>query len=72
MPSILVNLDARLLKELDQVAPPGQRRRAGFILEAVRDAIRRVEYERMNEAYRRQPDREPIADEWSNLEAWKP
>jgi len=71
MPSILVQLDDSLLRSLNKVAPAGKRQRAEFIRQAVRDAIRKREYEAIREAYRRQPDSAKHADDWSNADEWK-
>ncbi len=72
MPSILIHLDEPLLQALNKVAPTSTRKRADFIRSAVREAIRRREYEQMREAYRKQPDAATDADDWSNAEEWKP
>jgi metal-responsive CopG/Arc/MetJ family transcriptional regulator len=45
MPSILIQLDEALLRSLNKVAPAAKRQRAEFIRQAVRDAIRKREYE---------------------------
>jgi metal-responsive CopG/Arc/MetJ family transcriptional regulator len=72
MPSILIHLDEPLLQALNKVAPAATRKRADFIRGAVREAIRRREYEQMREAYLKQPDAAADADDWSNAEEWKP
>jgi hypothetical protein len=46
--------------------------RAEFIRQAVRNAIRKREYEAIREAYLRQPDSADDADDWSNADEWKP
>jgi metal-responsive CopG/Arc/MetJ family transcriptional regulator len=56
MPSILIQLDEPLLRSLNKVAPAAKRQRAEFIRQAVKDAIRKREYEANREAYLRQPD----------------
>ena len=71
MPSILIQLDEPLLKSLNKVAPAAKRQRAEFIRHAVRDAIRKREFESIREAYLRQPDSPGEADDWSNAEEWK-
>lgn len=71
MPSILVHVDEPLLDALNKVVPPAARKRAEFIRNAVREAIRRREYEQMREAYRRQPDTAADADDWADAEEWK-
>ena len=72
MPSILIQVDEPLLRSLNKVAPAASRRRAEFIRQAVREAIRKREYEQIREAYRLQPDSAEDADDWSNAEEWKP
>ena len=72
MPSILIQVDEPLLRSLNKVAPAASRRRAEFIRQAVREAIRKREYEQIREAYRLQPDSAEDADDWANAEEWKP
>jgi metal-responsive CopG/Arc/MetJ family transcriptional regulator len=72
MPSILIQLDEPLLRSLNKVAPAAKRQRAEFIRQAVKEAIRKREYEAIREAYLRQPDAPGDADDWSNAEEWKP
>jgi metal-responsive CopG/Arc/MetJ family transcriptional regulator len=72
MPSILIQLDERLLRSLNKVAPAAKRQRAEFIRQAVKEVIRKREYEAIREAYRLQPDSPDDADDWSNAEEWKP
>jgi predicted transcriptional regulator len=71
MASILIQLDDATLKSLNKIAPVAKRQRAEFIRQAVKEAIRRREYEQIREAYRRQPDSCSDADDWSNAEEWK-
>ena len=71
MPSILIQLDESLLKSLNKVAPAATRQRAEFIRQAVKEAIRKREYEAIREAYLREPDSPGDADDWSNAEEWK-
>ena len=71
MPSILIQVDEPLLRSLNKVAPAAKRQRAEFIRQAVRDAIRKLEYEQIREAYRLQPDSADKGDDWSNAEDWK-
>lgn len=71
MPSILIQLDEPLLKALNKFAPAARRQRAEFIRQAVREAIRKREYDAIREAYLRQPDSTDDADDWSNAEEWK-
>jgi metal-responsive CopG/Arc/MetJ family transcriptional regulator len=72
MPFILIQLDEPLLRSLNKIAPATKRQRAEFIRQAVRDAIRKREYEGIREAYLRQPDSADDADDWSNPDEWKP
>jgi metal-responsive CopG/Arc/MetJ family transcriptional regulator len=72
MPSILIQLDDSTLKSLNKMAPAAKRQRAEFIRQAVKDAIRKREYEQIREAYLRQPDSAADADDWSSAEEWKP
>ncbi len=51
MPSILIQLDESLLKSLNKVAPAAKRQRAEFIRQAVKEAIRKREYEAIRDAY---------------------
>jgi metal-responsive CopG/Arc/MetJ family transcriptional regulator len=72
MPFILIQFDEPLLQSLNKVAPAAKRHREEFIRQAVREAIRKREYEAIREAYLRQPDSAEHADNWSNAEEWKP
>jgi predicted transcriptional regulator len=72
MPSILIQLDDLTLKSLNKIAPAAKRQRAEFIRQAVKDAIRKREYEQIREAYLRQPDSAADADDWSSAEDWNP
>ena len=54
MTSLLIQLDDSTAKKLERIAPARQRKRADFIREAVKSAIRNHEYARMREAYRLQ------------------
>ena len=69
MKSILVQLDESTYRALEQVAPVAERKRARFIREAIRKAVREQEEERMRLAYLAQPDLEP-GDDWSNAGAY--
>ena len=68
MPSILIQIDDATYKALDQVAPAAKRQRAEFIRQAIKEAIRKREYARIRDAYRKQPDSATEADDWSNCE----
>ncbi len=69
MASILIHLDPPTMAALDRVA--AKRKRAEFIREAIRKAIREAEYEVMRRAYEKQPDSAADADDWSNAEAYE-
>jgi predicted transcriptional regulator len=71
MTSLLIQLDDATAKKLERIAPARQRKRADFIREAVKEAIRNHEYARMREAYRLQPDSAEEADDWSSAEEFK-
>jgi len=63
MPSILVRLDESTLEALDRIAPAVKRKRAEFIRQAVKAAIRKEQYARIREGYRLLPDSAADADE---------
>jgi predicted transcriptional regulator len=71
MPSILIQLDDTTYKALNQIAPAAKRKRTEFIRQAVKEAIRKQEYERIREAYRKQPDSAADSDDWSNCEKFE-
>ena len=72
MKSVLIQLDDQTLTALNRVAAPGKRQRSEFVRQAIRSAIRRAEYRAMQEAYRKQPDMNEPADDWSTPEEFKP
>ena len=71
MPVILIRLDDATFKALNRVAPAANRQRTKFIRQAVKDAIRREEYARIREAYRKQPDSAADSDDWSSCEEFE-
>ena len=71
MPSVLIQLDDATAKKLERIAPARKRKRAEFIREAVKEAIRNHEFARMREAYRLQPDSADEADDWSSAEKFR-
>ena len=71
MPSLWIRIDESTLRSLNKIAPAAKRQRAEFIRRAVKEAIRRQEYELIREAYLRQPDSAADADDWSSAEEWK-
>ena len=70
MPSILIQLDESTLRSLNKIAPASKRQRAEFVRQALKDAIRKREYEQIREAYVRQPDSASDADDWSSADPW--
>lgn len=71
MRSILIQLDEATYKALNEIAPAAKRRRAEFVRQAVREAIRKQEYAKMRDAYRKQPDSVSEADDWTNCEEFQ-
>lgn len=55
MNQVIVELDARTLKRLNQVAPPKARKRSIFIRDAIRKALDALAEEQMERAYREAP-----------------
>jgi metal-responsive CopG/Arc/MetJ family transcriptional regulator len=72
MKNVLVQLDEHTLAALNRIAAPGQRKRSEFIRQAIRRAVRQAEYRAMREAYRKQPDSEVEADQWTTFEEFTP
>ena len=68
VPSVLVQLDDATYKALNQIAPAATRQRTEFMRRAVKEALRRREYARMREAYRKHPDSAAEADDWAACE----
>jgi hypothetical protein len=60
----LIHFDETTLKAIDRIALAAKRNRTDFIRQAVKDAIFRHETERMQEAYRLQPDSAEGSDPW--------
>ena len=71
MKSLLVQLDEPTLRALNRIAPAANRRRAEFVRNAIRKAIRESEEETTRLAYLAKPDSAGDADDWSNAEKWK-
>ena len=69
MPSVLIQLDDATYKTLNKVAPPSKRKRAEFVRQAIRQAIRQLEFAQMRRAYSKQPDSPTPGDDWTN---WEP
>lgn len=72
MRSVLIQLDDELGSELEKVAPAKKRERSAFIRRAIWKTLYRVESDRMDEAYRLQPDSADEADDWSDPLEWNP
>ena len=70
MKSLLIQLDGPTYSALQRVAPAAERKRAEFVRMAIRKAIVEAEEDRTRLAYLKQPDTEPVADDWSDVEAW--
>ena len=71
MRSILIQLDDATYQALNQVAPKAKRHRTEFIRQAIKAAIRRQEYARIREAYRKQPDSAAESANWSSCEEFE-
>lgn len=71
MPEILIHFDEATLKAIDRVAPAAKSKHVDFIHRAVKDALFRLEAERMREAYRLQPDSAEDSNTWELAEEWK-
>ena len=67
----LIDLDESTFAALNHMAP-AKRLRAQFIQDAIRKAVREIEYERIRQAHLAQPDSEAEADDWSTAEEYKP
>ena len=63
---VIVELDEATARELEAVAPSRDRKRSLFIRRALRKALDDAAEQRMADAYRRTPDREPpvYAEAW--------
>jgi Arc/MetJ-type ribon-helix-helix transcriptional regulator len=64
---VLIQLDERLARDLDQVAPAKSRLRSEFIRTAIRKALMEEQERRTRERYLAMPDEEP---ETFDPEAW--
>jgi len=63
MKTLLIRLDDQTLVALHRIAP-ANRKRSEFVRGAIRDAVRRAEYEAIRDAYRKQPDSSLDFGEW--------
>ncbi|HKW99705.1 MAG TPA: ribbon-helix-helix protein, CopG family [Bryobacteraceae bacterium] len=72
MKPILIKLDEPTYKSLNHIAPAARRKRAQFIRDAIRKAVREAQYEQIRRAYKKQPDSEAGADDWSTAEEFQP
>jgi hypothetical protein len=57
---LIVEIDDRMARDLERVAPARSRKRSQFIRTALRRILDEEAEARMAEAYRRQPDVEPV------------
>jgi len=71
MKAVLVQLDDNTYRALNRYAPAAKRKRSQFIRDAIRRAIMAKEYERIREAYERQPDTEAEWTDWSLFGEYK-
>ena len=67
MPSILIHFDEATWRALDRVVAETKGGKSEFIRQAVEEAIRKREFEKIREAYFRQPDTSAV-DDWSTAE----
>ncbi len=72
MKALLIQVDEQTLNALNRVAAPGKRKRSEFVRQAIRSAIREAEYAAMRDAYRKVPDSNVDADDWSTAEEYRP
>lgn len=68
MVQVLVQLDEETLRRLEEVAPARSRLRSRFIRAALQRALAEEQERRTAEAYRRQPDDEPV---YFDASAWQ-
>ena len=71
MKSIPIQVNDTTFRLLDRVAPAAKRQRAQFIHQALLRALMEAEEQRTRAAYRRQPDSESDADDWSTAEEFR-
>ncbi|MBI2687722.1 MAG: hypothetical protein HYX27_15535 [Acidobacteria bacterium] len=72
MKSVLVQLDDETMAQLNEVAPPASRARTKFIRRAIKEALLRSEFDRMEEAYRREPQEFVDGGDWDDPLPWEP
>ncbi len=72
MKQVLIELDDETAADLDAVAPARSRKRSDFIRAAIRKALRDIREQKVEEAYRRQPDTEPAHFEAAAWEVREP
>ena len=68
MKQILLEVDDETAARLDEVAPARSRKRSEFIRAAIRQALWQIQEQATEEAYRRQPDVEPV---YFEAKAWE-
>lgn len=71
MRSVLVQFDDDTFRKLNQAVPPPKRKRAEFIRDAVKEALRKRAFAHMRQAYLKHPDSATDGDDWSNCEEFK-
>jgi hypothetical protein len=71
MAQVLLHFDNATLQAIDRIAPAAKRKRAEFIRQTVKDAIFRMETERMRQGYGLQPDSDDGSEVWELPEDWK-
>ena len=69
---ILIELDEVTVRQLEAVAPARSRKRSEFIRDAIRRRLDQIVYAQIEEAYRRQPDADPVHFDPRVWDEWKP
>jgi hypothetical protein len=69
--SIHVQLDDETIARIDQATSPGRSARADFIRQAIRAALNRIEFDRIEESYRREPQ-VFVGGDWDGWLEWNP
>jgi len=70
--SIQVQLDDEMIAQIDQAAPARRGARVEFIRRAIRAALNRIESDRIEESYRREPQVFVDGGEWDGWLEWNP
>ena len=69
MKKLLIELDDATAEELERVAPARSPERSEFVRSAIRRALRELEEEATEQAYRDQPD---SSDGYVDAKVWEP